>query len=887
MEDRRAPVLVVSITIFVVATLFVALRFLSRLAVVKRVGLHDYLMLLAWLIDFGFSFSLFYATSKGLGLHEVDIRPEAHPALHRAEYAFTVLYNPALMAVKTSILVFYLTLTSGEKVFRWANYATLFVVDAAGLGLTLVNIFQCRPVRAGFAYPVPPDARCTDILTLYLSSAPVNIVTDLAILFLPMPILTRMRLPRKQKIILVVTFSFGFFATVIDVIRIAYLQSASTSRLLAFRASKSPAVTSVEYEDFSWYASLSFMWSAIEVNVGVICACVPSLKPLVARVFPRMIRDTDDPTTHESPAGPPVPSGEMSARRLPEFGLTTPSLDQPGSPSGTTGIAGSHSERGSSGNGTGNSSGQQGLLDLLAAPDTAARDVESTMCTSDSTPRNATFFDFVNMRAPKSMLKMNNRESIPPIAMTTILFFLWGFAYGLLDILNTQFQAIVKLDSWDSLGLHGAYYGGYVVGPPSIGLPVLKKWGFKSTFITGLCIYACGTLIFWPSAVLASFSAFIVSNFIVGFGLSVLETAANPFISLCGPQENAEVRLNVSQGVQAIGSVVSPLLAKKVLFKNVHDAPSLVDVQWTYLGIALFDVLLAVVFYYLPIPEASDEDLKELADRRRDVNSATVAGIPVVWLTLGLGVFSQFCYVGGQEGLSTHFEALVSAVKPNDKIGPFEYLTVGHAVFAVGRFLAAFAQWFLKPRWILLVAYAGMIVFSVLCMNTTGSAGVAMGLMVYLFESGAFSIIFAISLRGTAQHTKTASALMAAAISGGAIFPFPQQSAAIARGTSYSFCVVVAVFSAGAIFPLYLNLVPAARRQVDPVPNEYLRHRPRRRRYKQPVVHREKENPASGGVLSRRRSVLPSDPLPTVQLPEEAYPVGRDCGTLHDTARSL
>lgn len=408
------------------------------------------------------------------------------------------------------------------------------------------------------------------------------------------------------------------------------------------------------------------MWSAIEVNVGIICACVPSLKPLVARVLPRMIRDTDDFTTHESPAGPQVQSGEMSANRLPEFGLTAPTLNQQSSQSGTTGIKRSQSESasGSSGNGTGNSSGQQDLLDFLTTPDAAPRDVESTAYTSDSSPRNITFFDFVNMKAPKSMLKMNNRESIPPIAMTTILFFLWGFAYGLLDILNTQFQAIVKLDSWDSLGLHGAYYGGYVVGPPLIGLPVLKKWGFKSTFITGLCIYACGTLIFWPSAVLTSFFAFIVSNFIVGFGLSVLETAANPFISLCGPQENAEVRLNVSQGVQAIGSVVSPLLAKKVLFKKVHDAPSLVDVQWTYLGIALFDVLLAVVFYYLPIPEASDEDLKELADRRRDDNSAKVAGIPVVWLTLGLGVFSQFCYVGGQEGLSTHFEALVSTFKP-------------------------------------------------------------------------------------------------------------------------------------------------------------------------------------------------------------------------------
>lgn len=187
------------------------------------------------MIDFGFSFSLFYATSKGLGLHDEDIDPQSRPSLNRANYAFTVLYNPALMAVKSSILVFYLTLTSGEKGFRWANYVTLFVVNTAGLGLTLVNVFQCRPVGAAFAYPTPPGAHCTDILTIYLSSSPVNIITDLAILFLPNPILTKMRLPRKQKIILVITFSFGFFVAVVDVIRIAYLQNAATSRQIALR----------------------------------------------------------------------------------------------------------------------------------------------------------------------------------------------------------------------------------------------------------------------------------------------------------------------------------------------------------------------------------------------------------------------------------------------------------------------------------------------------------------------------------------------------------------------------------------------------------------------------------------------------------------------------
>ena len=130
-----------------------------------------------------------------------------------------------------------------------------------------------------------------------------------------------------------------------------------------------------------------------------------------------------------------------------------------------------------------------------------------------------------------------------------------------------------------------------------------------------------------------------------------------------------------------------------------------------------------------------------------------------------------------------------------------------------------------------------------------------MALMVYLFESGVFSIIFAISLRGTGRHTKTATVLLTVAIGGGAFFPFAQYAAELAGGIRYSYCVLVALFSAGAIFPIYLNVVPAAKKQVDPVPNEHLRHPRRRSRIKANVMAREKENPSVGGVLSRRRSV--------------------------------
>lgn len=104
---------------------------------------------------------------------------------------------------------------------------------------------------------------------------------------------------------------------------------------------------------------------------------------------------------------------------------------------------------------------------------------------------------------------------------------------------------------------------------------------------------------FWPSAVYRSFGGFCGSLFIVGSGLSTLETSANPFIATCGPPRLSEFRLELSQSFQAIGSVMAPLLASRVFFENT-DPNDISKVQWTYLGIAGFVFLLAVVFFFAP-----------------------------------------------------------------------------------------------------------------------------------------------------------------------------------------------------------------------------------------------------------------------------------------------
>ncbi|KAF2625391.1 MFS general substrate transporter [Macroventuria anomochaeta] len=805
-------------------SVFVILRLMSRFFVVKKTGWDDYTMIAAWMLAFGASFSIIFGTTKGLGRHQDHIPNDWLEPMQQSAYAFSVLYNPALMATKTSILIFYLNLSETQKIFRWATISTLVVVNAGGLALTILNIVQCRPVSAAWASPVPATAHCTNIVTIYLSSAPLNIITDLAILFLPMPILTSMRLPKKQKIILVITFGFGIFVAIVDVVRIAYLQDAQRATLVAAQADHAESGTSQRNtSDFSWYASLSFMWSTVEINLGIMCGCVPAMKPLVRRFLPSWVIDH---TTSRGNSGtrdsdkaqfrPDIVEGSRrrSDQETPPDSPMTP-MSKPPAP--VPALRGNDEPL--------------GMMDLLTAQDMndfPRMNRTSTAVTMAPTTRSTrrgsmTFFDFVDTGQKKNITLRSNRESIYPVLMVTILFFIWGFAYGFLDVLNSRFQKIANMSDWQTVGQHSAYYVGYLVGPLTFGRIVFQVWGFKVCYMVGLVVYACGALVFWPSAVLTNFPAFLVSNFIVGAGLSTLELAANPFIALCGPPEYAEVRLNLSQGVQAIGTIVSPLLAKKVLFPA--NASSLIDVQWTYLGISFFSIALAVLYFYVPLPEATNEEL-ETASRRMPVPRDTAIKIGpwpirVIWISLGFAVFSQFCYVGGQESTSSSYAEYLALVKPS--LNYVNHQAVGHTAFAVSRFLAAFIDIWVKPRFSLLFFYLGAVVFCAAAMHTTGSAGAAMLVMIMFFEGPLFPQIFAQGIRGMGKHTKDASVLITAAIGGGAVFPPMMFAALKIHNARYAFCVIVAVYAAGALFPIWLSLLPVTRQLSDPHRDEQTR----------------------------------------------------------------
>uniref|UniRef100_A0A093VFJ4 L-fucose-proton symporter n=1 Tax=Talaromyces marneffei PM1 TaxID=1077442 RepID=A0A093VFJ4_TALMA len=773
MGNGRPEILAVSIISFVLGSVF-------------KTASHEHLMLFAWVLDLGLSFSLFYAIAKGLGSHEADVKPNNEEGINKALYAFDVLYNPVLMVTKSSILVFYLKLTHGRGLFHFANYATLFVVNVAGLGLTLSEVYQCHPVSAIFHFRTQTAENCTNIFQSSLSVVPYDIVTDMAIIILPIPLLTRMHLPWKQKVILVITFGVGILVIVVDVLRIAQLQNTILSRL---EPQFSYNIANIAHQDYTYITAPSFMWSIVDVNMTIICACVPSLKPLANRFTPRLIWVTDK---HAGPHSSPRPSDEDGA-----------------------------TEDGTRQSAENETVGHE-LLEVLTGGQ-VEREVEEQVAHIDEGQGYSTTKSFVNRLnlQPPNMLKLSNKESVLPIVLITVIYFLWGFSYGLLNTINSRFRIRLKLDIWSAYGLHSAYWGGYLVGPLLMGRPVLKRFGIAATIISGLYIYACGALLFWPAAVSSSFPTLIISNIIVGSGFGVLDTAANLFVAICGPLKYSEIRLCLSKGAGDTAIIFARLLETRVF--GQLPTPYMVSVQWTSLAIAFFNVILAVIFYYLPVPEVPDEEeeLDELI--HHNSHDIRLFGLPVIWLTLGLGVWSMFFY-GGALG-SIHIDLIrftkahgSRSVHTSDRPSPLDFVLIAQSVWTVGHFFAAYIQWvFLKPRQTLLILYLGCIVFSALCMRTSGLTAVITGLMLFFLEGGILPIIFGIALRRTGHHIKTAACLLETAFSSAAFFPFARYAAELAHGQSYSYCVIVAVFCAGTIFPLYLNFFSVVKRQVDPI----------------------------------------------------------------------
>ncbi|EED18124.1 conserved hypothetical protein [Talaromyces stipitatus ATCC 10500] len=451
-----------------------------------------------------------------------------------------------------------------------------------------------------------------------------------------------MALPFRQKLILVLTFGVAIFVILLHVIHIVVRERTAIS---AIKQNTATTIGDIKTGDYTWSSAGSFIWATVEVNTTLVCACVPSLKPLAARFSPSLLRNAREKSQMEN--------GEFK---------TSPQ------PSGRENVAGE-------------------MMDVITSRPTEGAETAQIPEgeSGDSFEEEPPIINVLNKR-PASMPKLTKKESFPPNVLISAIFFLWGFSYGLINILDLGFKAEVQQNPWELRGLHAAYYSGYLLGGVLLARLFLKRLGFAGAIIGALYIYACGVLTFWPSAVLASLPTFIVSNIVVGTGLAVLEAAANLFAAICGPLEYSEIRLCITQAIQAIGSVSAKKFAQRVLFKDPNNATDIIRVQWTYLAIAFLTVLLSVLFYYLPLPEAPNDDLRQLAAQRPE-NTTKLWTMPTCYVTMGIGIWSQLFYVAGQEAHNVNFNDYLVFSRPRSQLTPTDFQSIGNVLFVLGRLL--------------------------------------------------------------------------------------------------------------------------------------------------------------------------------------------------------
>ncbi|KID94641.1 Major facilitator superfamily domain, general substrate transporter, partial [Metarhizium majus ARSEF 297] len=379
-------------------------------------------------------------------------------------------------------------------------------------------------------------------------------------------------------------------------------------------------------------------------------------------------------------------------------------------------------------------------------------------------------------------------------------------------ILYKHFQNTLHINKSRSAGLQAAYFGAYPLASLGHAAWILRHFGYRAVFIWGLCLYGVGALLTIPAIKSHSFGGFCACIFIIGNGLGSLETAANPYITVCGPPKYAEIRINVSQAFNGIGSVVAPVMGSYVFF-TFKDRDALRNVQWVYLAIAAFVFILAAIFLFARIPEITDADMEFQAAEAHAVDN----DLPFKkQYRLFHAAFSQFCYTGAQVAIATYFINYVTDTRQDtSNAKASQFLAGAQGAFAVGRFAGVGLMNCFKPRAVFGVYLTLCIVFIAPTITQRGNTGLALLYVTLFFESICFPTIVALGMRGLGRHTKRGSGYIIAGVLGGAVVPPLTGHVADMHSTATSMVVPLCFFFGAWSYALAVNFVPWYKDTID------------------------------------------------------------------------
>lgn len=361
----------------------------------------------------------------------------------------------------------------------------------------------------------------------------------------------------------------------------------------------------------------------------------------------------------------------------------------------------------------------------------------------------------------KSLFSYQGRNYILPFILISSLFFMWGFAHSILEVLNPHFQESFHISKTMASMVQTSVYGGYFLMAIPAGY-IISRWGYKAGVLTGLLLYGIGALLFIPGARINSFYFFVFSLFIIGCGLTCLETSANPYTTVLGHPDKAESRINLSQCLNGIGWIAGPFVGGALLFSGESIAT-----PYAIVGITV--LLVGILFCFAKLP-----DIKDAEDTSGDSKNRTQANVKSSLLSTSFlfGLTALFLYVAAQTGVNSFFINYMTENAGIDRTIASRWLAFGGmGLFVFGRLTGGIVMNYIRGEQLLTIYSIIASIATAFVVFSSGTATMTAFFIIYLCESIMFPTIFALALRSAGANTKKASSLLIMTIVGGAVAP--------------------------------------------------------------------------------------------------------------------
>lgn len=356
---------------------------------------------------------------------------------------------------------------------------------------------------------------------------------------------------------------------------------------------------------------------------------------------------------------------------------------------------------------------------------------------------------------------LTDKKYLVPFVLITSLFFLWGFARAILDVLNKHFQNSLDISLTQSSLIQVTTYLGYFLMAIPAGW-FINRQGYRRGVVFGLALFAFGALLFIPGAEIGTFYAYLGPLFIIGCGLVFLETAANPYAAELGEKETASSRLNFSQSFNGLGCLFATYAVGQFLFNGSSDGGNVV-VPYAVLGVLV--MCIAVVFSRVDLPEIKHEETEE--DHIQDTRIMKLFKRHPMFV---FGLFALLAYEIAEISINSYFINFVTGQGWMDDNTASIVLTVALGFFMVGRFLGSWIMRKVRAELMLLYCGIGSVVCIGLVLLDLGKCSMIALVCNYLFEAIMFPTIFTLALQGLGNLTKSASSLLMMTPIGGCFF---------------------------------------------------------------------------------------------------------------------